>query len=588
MTHGASTCSWHGGRAVRLRGGGSPSASFLGHFTVFALAVVVGYYVICNVAHALHTPLMTETNAISGIILVGAPAPGRLGRRSAARKVDHGARLAVAASGQHQHLRWVPRDPPHARRCSGRTEADDDPRTSIQAAYIVAAACSSSCRSPGCRSTRPPATATSSAWPAWASPSSPPLVGSTAGATPLVGLLLIVVAMAIGGSHRLVAGPRRRDDRHARARRDAALVRRPRGGARRHQLVPRPTATAPRRRVHLVEVFLGVFIGAVTFTGSIVAFLKLAARIRVLAADAARPALAQPRRARRVRRPAGVVRGSRTRSCPLLVMTVIALAFGWHLVASIGGGDMPVVVSMLNSYSGWAAAAAGFMLGNDLLIVTGALVGSSGAILSYIMCKAMNRSFVSVIAGGFGSDGAVGDDKSTTASTARRSRRRSPTCSRTPRRSSSPRLRHGGRAGAVPRRRADRQAAGARRQRPLRHPPGRRPPARAHERAARRGQACPTTSSSRWTRSTTTSPTPTSCSSSAPTTPSTRRPPRTPAPDRRHAGPGGVERQGRRRLQALDERRLRRSAEPAVLQARISQMLFGDAKERVEDIIKAL
>jgi NAD(P) transhydrogenase subunit beta len=159
-------------------------------------------------------------------------------------------------------------------------------------------------------------------------------------------------------------------------------------------------------KVHLVEVFLGVFIGAVTLTGSIVAFLKLSAKI------SSRPLMLPARHWLNL---AAVVVAlglmvwfvATPRLAPLAIMTAIALAFGWHLVASIGGGDMPVVISMLNSYSGWAAAAAGFMLSNDLLIITGALVGSSGAYLSYIMCTAMNRSFISVIAGGFGSDGAV-------------------------------------------------------------------------------------------------------------------------------------------------------------------------------------
>ena len=155
--------------------------------------------------------------------------------------------------------------------------------------------------------------------------------------------------------------------------------------------------------VHQVEVFLGVLIGAVTFTGSIVAYLKLSARIS--SAPLMLPARNMLNLAALVTSAgllAWFVQGNGV--VPLLAMTVIALLLGWHLVASIGGGDMPVVVSMLNSYSGWAAAAAGFMLNNDLLIVTGALVGSSGAILSYIMCKAMNRSFISVILGGFGVD----------------------------------------------------------------------------------------------------------------------------------------------------------------------------------------
>ncbi|MBE4427978.1 Re/Si-specific NAD(P)(+) transhydrogenase subunit beta [Vibrio parahaemolyticus] len=170
-------------------------------------------------------------------------------------------------------------------------------------------------------------------------------------------------------------------------------------------------ATHSEHVIHLVEVFLGVFIGAVTFTGSIVAFGKLRGVI-------SSSPLNLPHK-HKMNLAAIVVStllmiyfvkadGS---MFALIVMTLIAFAFGYHLVASIGGADMPVVVSMLNSYSGWAAAAAGFMLANDLLIVTGALVGSSGAILSYIMCKAMNRSFISVIAGGFGQEIIISSDE---------------------------------------------------------------------------------------------------------------------------------------------------------------------------------
>ena len=150
-----------------------------------------------------------------------------------------------------------------------------------------------------------------------------------------------------------------------------------------------------------VEVFLGVFIGAVTFTGSIVAFGKLAGKVdgkakklpggHMLNAAAAIGSLILL-----------VMYFNGAGIWTLILMTVLAFFIGYHLIMGIGGADMPVVVSMLNSYSGWAAAAIGFTLGNDLLIVTGALVGSSGAILSYIMCKAMNRSFISVILGGFG------------------------------------------------------------------------------------------------------------------------------------------------------------------------------------------
>jgi NAD(P) transhydrogenase subunit beta len=166
--------------------------------------------------------------------------------------------------------------------------------------------------------------------------------------------------------------------------------------------------TGAEKTIHELEIYVGVLIGAVTFSGSVIAFGKLSGKID------GKPMLLPARHwlnlallllviwygrefvnAHSI--PAGYL--------PLAVMTVVALLFGIHMVMAIGGADMPVVVSMLNSYSGWAAAATGFMLSNDLLIVTGALVGSSGAILSYIMCRAMNRNFISVIAGGFGTGG---------------------------------------------------------------------------------------------------------------------------------------------------------------------------------------
>lgn len=160
--------------------------------------------------------------------------------------------------------------------------------------------------------------------------------------------------------------------------------------------------------IHSIETYLGVLIGAITFSGSIIAFGKLSGRI------GGKPLMLPMRHWLNLGLLLGAIWFGREfvlQSAAgggmdaLIIMTVIALLFGIHMVMAIGGADMPVVVSMLNSYSGWAAAATGFMLGNDLLIVTGALVGSSGAILSYIMCRAMNRKFIAVIAGGFGTGG---------------------------------------------------------------------------------------------------------------------------------------------------------------------------------------
>ena len=166
--------------------------------------------------------------------------------------------------------------------------------------------------------------------------------------------------------------------------------------------------TGVDKTIHDIETCLGVLIGAVTFSGSIIAFAKLSGKI------GGKPLLMPGRHWFNLALLVGVIyicgmfidqSSAGGGMNPLIIMTAIALIFGIHMVMAIGGADMPVVVSMLNSYSGWAAAATGFMLNNDLLIVVGALVGSSGAILSYIMCRAMNRKFIAVIAGGFGTSG---------------------------------------------------------------------------------------------------------------------------------------------------------------------------------------
>ena len=233
------------------------------------------------------------------------------------------------------------------------------------------------------------------------------------------GLPYIVAAMAVGGSVGLYAAKK------------VQMTQMPELVALMHSLVglaactvgfasfidTTVTFTGAEKSVHEIEIYLGILIGAVTFSGSVIAFGKLSGKI------GGKPLLLPARHWINLAGLLIVIFAGYVFVSPegfshafgmpvekaamgaLLVMTAISLAFGVHMVMAIGGADMPVVVSMLNSYSGWAAAATGFMLSNDLLIVTGALVGSSGAILSYIMCKAMNRGFIGVIAGGFGTGG---------------------------------------------------------------------------------------------------------------------------------------------------------------------------------------
>ncbi len=228
----------------------------------------------------------------------------------------------------------------------------------------------------------------------------------------MAGIPWIIVSMVVGGSIGLYAArvvkmtqmPELVALMHSLVGLAACLV----GFANYIDPVAAVNLSSAEKAIHEIEIYLGILIGAITFSGSIIAFGKLSGKI------GGKPLLLPARHwmnlaglliiiyfGREFLHAESVSAGM----TPLIVMTVIALLFGIHMVMAIGGADMPVVVSMLNSYSGWAAAATGFMLNNDLLIVTGALVGSSGAILSYIMCRAMARNFISVIAGGFGTGG---------------------------------------------------------------------------------------------------------------------------------------------------------------------------------------
>ena len=241
------------------------------------------------------------------------------------------------------------------------------------------------------------------------------------------GLVYVVAAMAIGGTIGLVLAKK------------VKMTQMPELVAIMHSLVglaactigfasfidTTPLDVAPKdlaasETIHLIEIYVGILIGAVTFSGSVIAFGKLSGKI------GGKPVILPGRHLMNLLGllvviyfgyafvAAGGLHGAAPTVAvmiPLIVMTAIALLFGIHMVMAIGGADMPVVVSMLNSYSGWAAAATGFMLSNDLLIVVGALVGSSGAILSYIMCRAMNRKFLAVISGGFGTGGGTAAKK---------------------------------------------------------------------------------------------------------------------------------------------------------------------------------
>ncbi len=384
-------------------------AAFLGHFTVFVLACFIGYMVVWNVTPALHTPLMSVTNAISSIIAIGAlvqiapPEMGTAGRPDGLIAWLAFAALVLTAINMFGGFAVTRRMLAMFRKEEEQQEGNNIEMSQSLATVAYLGAAILFILSLGGLSN--PETSrrgnllgmVGMALAVLATVFGPRVCPS--------GLAWIVGALAIGGGIGLYAA------------RVVKMTQMPELVALMHSLVGLAACLVGfasyvdtaillegvEKTIHEVEIYIGILIGAITFSGSLIAFGKLNGKI-----GGNPPPLPARHWLNLVALLVVIYFGREFLNAPdvqagmvpLIVMAVIALLFGIHMVMAIGGADMPVVVSMLNSYSGWAAAATGFMLSNDLLIVTGALVGSSGAILSYIMCNAMNRNFISVIAGG--------------------------------------------------------------------------------------------------------------------------------------------------------------------------------------------
>ena len=383
---------------------------------IFVLAVYVGYHVVWNVTPALHTPLMAVTNAISAIVIVGAMLAAALTVTPLGKAMGT---LAVALAAVNvfggflvtrRMLEMFKKKAPKA-----------GPLMSMNLVtllYLIASVFIQALKGLSHPTTR--AAATSSAWSAWPSPWPPPSAWCSLGAEiATTGVGYIVVGLLVGGTAGSIMAKRVEMTKMPEPGRLHAQHDRPGRGVHRHRRGGRAAVAGDRRapgRHHSHRqppgAFLGAAIGAITFSGSVIAFGKLSGKYKFRLFQGTPVQFSGQHLLNLVLGLAtlglGLVFMFTGNLTAFAVMLALAFVLGVLIIIPIGGADMPVVVSMLNSYSGWAAAGIGFSLNNSMLIIAGSLVGSSGAILSYIMCKAMNRSFFNVILGGFGAEADAG------------------------------------------------------------------------------------------------------------------------------------------------------------------------------------